>query len=350
LRVTVPEPSDVADVKLTEQGPMVHPLKEGKAQVGAELKGLKTTVSLLIDVGNMPPVVAGQGGGRLIVAPDTLVLWSGEVGQLAGVRVDPGNGQPSAPIQYKLSDPAQPGVVSVDPQNQIKALANGTAQVTVTATDPQYAGLSAPVTVQVISPDKLAIEPADFSLQVGQQTPLITVKATAADGTMTQVPAMVESMDPNVIEPVSSSPGTFAAKGVGQTKLKAAYRGVECFATVSVTGQRFLDVRTTTLSEGPQDFDVTIEVLAAGSEGELEYRVYAKGQPPAENWVANEPQGDAQGGQRKAVLHSPRLAEGPKDQLYDLVIEARDKAGKTQQAYPFTFQLKRFAEQVKPQP
>ena len=55
-------------------------------------------------------------------------------------------------------------------------------------------------------------------------------------------------------------------------------------ANVTVTGERFLRVDTT-LDSGTSDFAVQIEVLAAASEGPLEYRVSAAGQPPQDEWV-----------------------------------------------------------------
>ena len=101
---------------------------------------------------------------------------------------------------------------------------------------------------------------------------------------------------------------------------------------VNVSGKRFLSV-STTLNEGDGDFDVTIEVLAAASEGALEYRVYADGQTPPANWQASQPAGAES---RRVVLRSPRMPYTTRSSLYRLILEARDPAGKVQQ-YPFTF-------------
>ena len=50
---------------------------------------------------------------------------------------------------------------------------------------------------------------------------------------------------------------------------------------------------------------MTIEVLAAAGEGELEYRVYDEGErSPKENWVPNQPDGDS----RKVTLRSDALS------------------------------------------
>ena len=76
---------------------------------------------------------------------------------------------------------------------------------------------------------------------------------------------------------------------------------------------------------------MTIEVLAASSEGELEYRVYTEGESPKDEWVPNQPKGDT----AKATLRSEQMSYGSGD-TYHLVIEARDKKTKNVQKYPLT--------------
>ena len=135
-------------------------------------------------------------------------------------------------------------------------------------------------------------------------------------------------MDKNVLDADPAQPGQFVARSQGQTQLHAVYRGKEVFAKVSVSGQRFQSVKST---YNRKDKDVTIEVLAAGSEGELEYRVYEESDAnPKENWVPNQVEGDS----RKATLRSDPLSL-QRDE-YHMVVEARDKATKTVQKYPLT--------------
>jgi hypothetical protein len=306
--------------------------------VTGTLGALATADPLWIEVGG---AVAGAAAGRLVVAPDPVTLWSGETARLAGVRLEPGGDQPSFPVQYKVDVPAGQGIVSVEPDGGLKGLSNGTIQATVTATDPQYQGLSAPVTIQVTAPERMAIVPAEMNLRVGEKTGPIRVTSQAADGTTVDLGAAVrvESADPSILEPTPETPGQFIAKGQGQTKLRATYRGMEVApATVSITdvaqGQRFQDVRTALANRSKDGFDVSIDVLAAGTEGELEYRVYAADQTPAENWVPNQAEGDS----RKVVLRSAQLPYKAAGEMYQLVVEARDKAGKSQK-YPLTFQL-----------
>jgi hypothetical protein len=193
--------------------------------------------------------------------------------------------------------------------------------------------------VQVVAPDRLWIQPPEIVLQVGQAMPPLMVMAQRQDEKPYEVPAALESTDPNVLAPDTEAPGRFVAKAVGQTQLRAEYRGREAFAKVTVSGSRFQQV-TARLNPGKDDFSVSIEVLAAQSEGPLEYRVYAAGQSPAETWVSAQVQGDF----RRAILRSPPVPYGPRGSLYHLMIEARDPSGGTIQQYPLTFGLREHIE------
>jgi len=181
--------------------------------------------------------------------------------------------------------------------------------------------------------DPLSIEPSEITLQVGQATPPLKVTAQGQSGPPHEVPAVLESTDPNVLAP--DAPGRFVAKGFGSTQLRAEYRGREAFSKVTVTGNRFMKVNAR-LNEGTENFDVSLEVLAAKSEGPLEYRVYVAGQSPAEAWVPAEVQGEF----RRVSLRGPAMPYGPRGALYHLMIEARDAGGGAIQQYPLTFRLK----------
>jgi hypothetical protein len=158
--------------------------------------------------------------------------------------------------------------------------------------------------------------------------------AQGADGRQYEVPATLETTDANVLRPEPLLPGQFTAASLGSTQVRGVYRSREVFATVTVTGERFLDVNTT-LNEGAQDFSVAIEVLAAASEGPLEYRTYVAGQAPAEVWQPAEEAGEF----RRVTLQSPQIPYGPRSARYSLVIEARSTVGGDVQQYPFTFRL-----------
>ncbi len=148
--------------------------------------------------------------------------------------------------------------------------------------------------------------------------------------------ATMESLDKNVLDADPAQPGQFVARSQGQTQLHAVYRGKEVFAKVSVSGKRFEAVNPSLNELSNDQFDVTIEVLAAAREGELEYRVYAEGDAnPKENWVPNQAEGDT----RKVTLRSDPYNYGPRGQIYHLVLEARDKATKRTEKYPLSLQL-----------
>ena len=88
---------------------------------------------------------------------------------------------------------------------------------------------------------------------------------------------------------------------------------------MSVVGERFREVAAR-LNERSDDFDVTLDVLAAASQGPLEYRVYPAEATAGENWVAAELTEDGQ--HRKVMLVSPPIVYGPRNARYQLIIEA----------------------------
>jgi hypothetical protein len=333
--LTLTEPSAaVATVeKAAGKAPVIHPVAPGVTRMTATLGTLTTAEPLLIDIqGDVAGLAGVMAGAQLVVNPPSLPINSGETAVLGGVQLDPGGGQVTFGVKYKITAPEGQGIVTVD-GNKIHGVSPGTVQVTVTAVDPKYQGLSASVSVQVGQAAALTIQPPELSLQVGDSRP-IAVMAKSTDGTDVAVPALVDSVDPSVGAMDPNSPGTFVAKAMGQTKIVAKYGGAEAFATVSVTGQRFETVNPT-LDPGGTDFAVNVEVLAAPTAGALEYRVYKAGDNPEENWVPNQLEGNHQ----KVVLRSQRMPYAADTEMYHLVLEARDKGGQSVQKYPLTFQL-----------
>jgi hypothetical protein len=337
----ITEPPQVVKVEKTATGPVFRPTGDGQTRVAAKLGDLLSRTPLLIAVGD---VVGGSAGARLLVAPDPMALWSGDVATFGSVKLDPGGGQTPFEVDYKITPAADQGIVESAGEKTIRGRSAGATQVVVSAIDPTgvYDGVSTNATVQVTAADRLYIEPAQVSLQVGQPLPPLAVMAQGAEGPPYQVPATLESMDPNVLAPDPQLPGGFTAKALGGTQVRATYRGRDATATVEVNGQRFVGV-TPTLNEGDQDFDVSVKVLAAESEGELQYRVYAAGQPPPENWVPAQQIGQM----RQVELRSPRMAYGPRGTRYQLIIEARSPSGGPVQQYPLSFQLKSRIEETK---
>jgi len=340
LKISEPQPPGIVTLEKTPNGLLLRPVGPGQLWLGTRLGDLIAD-PLLVQVG---PVVPGLA--RLLVAPDPLTLWSGETGTFGSVMVDPGAGQLPFAADYKIAPAANQRIVSSAGDQAIRALSDGSTQVVVTAVDPggRYEGLSTTATVQVISADPLRIEPSTIPLSPGQATPPLAVMAQGQDGLSYQVPAALESMDPTVLTPDPAVPGGFVAQGLGGTQIRASYRGRQGFAEVAVSGQRFVDVHEVpdSLAGDAQSFYIRLEVLAAASEGPLEYRVYAPAQPAPENWVAAEPRDE----HLQAVLRSPRVPYGPRGSVYHLIVEARSPSDGSVQRYPFSFRLKEQVERA----
>jgi len=125
------------------------------------------------------------------------------------------------------------------------------------------------------------------------------------------------------------------AKSQGQTQLHASYRGKEVLAKVSVSGKRFETVNPSLNELSNDQFDVTIEVLAAGAEGELEYRYMMPRQPTRKRIGfpisrGQQSQGDAP--QRRDDF-------GPRGMMYHLVFGGPRQGTKRVEKYPLSLQL-----------
>jgi hypothetical protein len=317
LQITKEPNPAVAKMEKVDGGWKISPVAPGVTTVAAKLGDLTAQMNVEIN----GDTIAGPRAGTLILNPSAISLWSGETAIIPGAELDPGNGQPHVPVKVRVTAPANQGIVKAD-GDKITGQSPGDTTVIVTAEN----GSSAAMSVHVTAPDSISLNPTDNSLQPGQTlTP--AVMARSADGAEVAVQAPIESLDKNVIDADPSAPGQFVAKAQGQTQLHAIYRGKEVFAKVAVAGQRFQSVKS---SYNRGDKTMTIEVVAAPGEGELEYRVYEEGATPKENWAANQPAGDA----RKATLVSEPLSSDKEE--FHLVIEARDKATKSVQQYPLT--------------
>jgi len=335
-------PAGVATVERTADGPVVRPIGPGETRIAARLGTTFAEPELLVQVGEISTDLA-----RLDISPNPLDLWSGEARRLTSVTVTPGPGQFPIDVSYSIGVPPGQSVIAAEPDGQIRGLSPGVAQAEIKVVEPgtAYDGLTTTAIVEVAAPDRLWMEPPEANLRVGEATPPFAVMAQSADGRTFQVPAALDSMDTSVLRSEGLT-GRFTATSLGSTQVRGLYRNREVFATVTVTGERFVDVRTT-LNEGEQDFNVTIEVLAAKSEGPLEYRAYAAGEglptPPTEAWQPAEEAGEY----RRVVLRSPRMAYGPRSARYGLIVEARSPGSGTVQRYPLTFRLAPRIERMK---
>ncbi len=327
---------DIAEVERTEDGLVFRPVQPGQARVRAELGPVSTDA--LLSVGEGDASLA-----RLVLAPNPLPLWAGQEGTFDSVALDPGGGQSPMPVDYRLEPAPGQGVVEATGPQSLRGLGLGEADVLVTVVDPggPYDGLSTTARVTVGSSEPIRIEPTSINITVGQATPPLRVFAQSADGQMDQVPATLEATDASVLEPDPLQPGQFVARALGSAQVRAVYRGREAFATVQVSGDRFLEVDTR-LNARPTDFEVSVEVLAAESEGPLEYRVYPASQPPAENWVPS--QADAAG--HRTSVRSPAMPYGDRDAMYHLILEARNPRDGSTQQYPLTFRIRAEIERI----
>ena len=326
VKVSDPK-SEVAKIEKVDGGWKVSPIAPGMTKVTATLGD--QTADMAIEINGAD---AGAVTGRLVVNPTSLSLWSGETHAYDNCTIDPGGGQAPVPVEVTLKAPDGQGFVSVD-GNKITGRSVGETTVTASA-----GGQSVTINVHVLPADSISINPPEITLQAGQSTQA-AVMAKSADGQDVAVQTPLESLDKNIMDVDPSDPTRFVAKSQGQTQLRAKYRGKEAVAKVSVSGKRFetVDPTLNEQSTNNDQFDVTIEVLAAAAEGELEYRVYAvEDTSPKEDWVANN---QIVGDNRKVTLTSGKLNYGPRGQIYHLVLEARDKATKRVEKYPLSLQL-----------
>ena len=285
---------------------------------------------MLVSVGGV-----AVGTGRLIVEPNPLTVWSGESTTFANVMLAPDGGGPMRPTDFRILSVEPPTLAQPTADGRgIRGLSPGLTRVVVAAVDPAgVQGVTTTATVQVVSAAEIWIVPGNVSLRIGQPTPPLAVMTKSQDGAPYQVPATLESMDENVLAP--APPSGFVARALGGTEIRATYRGKQAFASVTVSGQRFVQV-TETINRGTTDFGVTLDVLAAASEKPLEYRVYVAGQAPGVGgWTAATVLPD---GTQKATIHSPRVPYGVPNSLHNLMIEARatDGSDPVPQRYPLT--------------
>ena len=326
VKITAEPKPEIAKYEKVNGGWKITPVAAGMTRLSATLGDLNATMAIVLNGG-------GPGGttisGQLVVNPTTQDLWLGQAATINGV-IDPGGGQPPVPVEVTLKAPDGQGIVKVN-ANKVTGLAVGDVPVTASA-----GGQSVTVNVHVTAAAALVMSPSEMNLEVGQ-TAAPAVMATDASGQQVAVQAQIESSDKNVVDHDPSDPNKFVAKSQGQTQLRATYRGNEVVANVSVAGKRFQTVNPSLNEIPPDQFSVTIEVLAAAAEGELEYRMYpADNTNPPESWVANN---QVEGENRKVTLNSGAMSKGSWGQIYQFVLEARDKATKRADKYPLTLQL-----------
>ncbi len=311
--------------------------KDGQARVTAKL-GPLTALPLFVQVGEYDAASAS-----LIVSPNPLMMTVGEVTALDAVRVMPEQGVMPFDVAYRVTVLDDTGTVAVEGQN-IRAQKAGSAQLKVSSVDAagKYDAMSTYVQVQVTQPLQLSMTPMDHAMRVGELTPPFVVTARDATGATFQVPAQLMSTDPNILQPDPADPTRFRAVSLGTTQIRASHNGTDIYATVSVGGDRFMNVEGQ-LNEGPSAFNVMLTVSANADSGALEYRVYEAGQTPPESWIA----GQASDMGQSVMLPGPQMAYNPnRNHQYTLVVESRTAGGGEPQKYMYNFRLAGIIEKV----
>lgn len=309
---------------------MIQPTgKEGITSVRAEMGSL-SAIPLRVQVGD----VGGPENAFLSVLPSPLQMTVGETATLDAVKVVPQSGVMPFDVSYRVSPVENTGVVTVDGANTIRANATGSVRLQVSSVDPTgaYDNLSTYITVNVTPPLALSMMPTDCTVRVGELTPSFIVTARDETGASFTVPAVISSTDPMILEG-TEDPTRFRAVSMGKTQVRALYGGKELFATVSVAGERFVNVDgELNESPGSNSFSVTLSVMANAAAGALEYRVYERGRASSENWVPAAGQ--------SVTLSGPAMQYNPdRAYQYTLVVESRPAGGGETQEYPYNFRL-----------
>lgn len=191
------------------------------------------------------------------------------------------------------------------------------------------------------SPTDLRVEPATITSRVGEMTPPLKVLVrTRGDRRYRELDpelASYLSLDQEILEPVADATGRFTAKRPGNTRIRVTYEGLTAGANVTVVANRFQQVELGTNPEfAEKTFTVPITVRTDLVAGPLEYRLYSPGVelPPEQGWKDTTAQGD----QQFVKLTSP-VFNLKENNLYRVVIEARDKRTKAIDRYPYAFRL-----------
>ncbi|MDO4570632.1 MAG: hypothetical protein Q4D38_09635 [Planctomycetia bacterium] len=303
--------------------------KEGASRLGAKLNGL-SALPMFVQVGDV-----AASGATLMAMPAALEMTVGSAMTFDSVRVIPEAGVAPFEVAYRVSTQPGSAVVSVEGTTTIRADMPGTTQVIVSSIDPQgvYDNLTTVVPVTVTKPLNLTINPAQHSMRIGETTPQFIVTARDDTGAAVPIGAVVESADPSILAPDPLNPGRFRAVSMGTTQVRGIYASQEVSATVSVAGDRFMQVDATGMIENPSDFSVTLSVAASADAGALEYRIYEAGTPAPEAWQTGAPGADG----LNIMLNSPPVKYRGRNDRYTLIIESRSAGGTDIQQYPYNF-------------
>jgi uncharacterized protein YjdB len=166
--LTVVDGDGVVQVTPTASGPVIKPLKSGRATIRGAVDQLTTARLLVVDV-----APAEQGLARLVVAPDPLILRPGESGSFRRVEVVPGPGRDPVPVGFKVAaGPGISGVAEVAGASSLRGIKEGRGQVSVTAVDPggAFDGLQTSASVEIVGAAANPQQDLDLVLSGPSQT------------------------------------------------------------------------------------------------------------------------------------------------------------------------------------
>ena len=297
---------------------------EGRISNPAEVRiipGLRRYARLAVEIDERPMIVGESRGYRVWGYPhdggaqrDLTHLIGRESGPEVAVR-----GTPSTAVVHQA-----PYIRANEPGEFVMAarLDDAQSDVVKRAVVPAGQGL------------QLYARPAEIAVAEGRLTPALQVFARWPNGDERIVAAEMTSANNDVLAPAEGSLGRFVGRSVGRTEIVASYGGERTAIRVLVTGDRFREVNLTDAE--PLDGEFTIQVEVIGSEQGTQYRV-ATVNGLGTDWGEATASSDRPGLYRYSV-ESPKLAKGPPNTVYDLVIESRRSPAEVQR-FPCSFRL-----------
>jgi hypothetical protein len=243
-------------------------------------------------------------------------------------------------VEIRIVEPAGNDIVSHSPP-ELVARSLGKFQLAASlAPDLRSEVVNLEITEPPPGDEELRLIPRSITVHIGERTPRIRALARSrTGGGGRDVNAQWASENEALLAKDPQSPGRFAGKAAGKTRLKATFGDLEpAFVDVTVKGDPF---RKVTMREKPDwkpdnRFAVTVDIEASEQPDiGLEYRLSATNDPDGGRWVPATVAGDF----LKASLTSPDIRQGPEGERYHLRIEARDKQGGTLDSYPLSFRI-----------
>ncbi|MBI5760754.1 MAG: hypothetical protein HZA46_19720 [Planctomycetales bacterium] len=190
-------------------------------------------------------------------------------------------------------------------------------------------------------PYQLRVEPQTVVLREGERTPeyRVLVRSRGATTFREVDNARLESLDSNVLAPISDDHRRFTAVRPGPTKIRATFGDLSDTGDVRVSHDRFRRIipgEPQYAPRGRREFALELDVRTSPSAERIEYRVLVPGVRAESPWV----QATRKGEEMSATLKTPMIPKGPNSEIYRLRLEAREVGSHEVEPYPFSFQIK----------